>query len=107
MKLQKIAFSTLFLTCILAMLVVPLFHSFENDHDDETCELNHLEHFCNHDFEQQQLYFNINLDINKTVNYQFINKRPINSVDVLQENFLTNYQNLSFSLRAPPYQKFI
>jgi hypothetical protein len=107
MKLQKLAFSLFFLTCFLAKLSVSLYHSLEEDHSAELCAYNDVEHLCNHDSENHKDYLELNLNYNSDYEYQFTNKLQINSVDILKSNFLTNHQQLPFSLRGPPSFNFI
>lgn len=107
MKLSKLAFSLFFLTCFAIQLIVPLHHSLEEHHHIEHCDANDEVHFCNHDTEKHEHYFELNLDYLKLPTFQLDKKEEICTTDVLKQNFLTRHQQLPFSLRAPPFYSFM
>lgn len=100
MKLKQIAFSLFFIACFSAKLVSALHHAFEA-HNIELCSLNDVEHICDHVSKDNIDYYH-QLNFHTTDTYQTINTTSINSVDILKQSFLTNHQQLSFSLRGPP-----
>lgn len=107
MKLSKLAFSLFFLTCFLTQLIVPLHHALEEHLHKEQCNSNDVVHFCNHDTEKHEHYFELNLDYLELYAYQLDKKEEISTSDVLKQNFLTRHQQLPFSLRAPPFYSFM
>ncbi|PQJ78170.1 hypothetical protein [Polaribacter porphyrae] len=107
MKLKKIAFSLFLLTCLFVQLCLSLYHSLGENHIEELCTYNDIEHFCNHDLEKHEHYFELTLNYDISFNYKFVKKQQINSVDILKNDFLANHNQLPFSLRGPPHFNFI
>lgn len=106
MKLKKLAFLTLFLSCFLAQILFQLQHTFE-DHQLHLCDDNGIEHICDFESESDQHFFDTTIKIPSSFNYELVNNKRIITIDNLNKTLLRNNQKLSFSLRAPPYYNFI
>ena len=96
-------FSTAIL--ILALLTpsaVKFFHIFE-DHIHEVCKNNQKTHFHKVDLDCEFYKFKLNTQFVFSHNkLQFTNKTENYQPIVLQQQFLSDYQNLHFSSRGPP-----
>lgn len=106
MKLKKLAFSIVLLACFSLQMSLQLHHAFE-EHHAHLCDSNDIEHLCNHNIDNHEHYFDIYLDLPSNLTYQEFYTLEITSTDSLKEILLKDYQQLSFSLRAPPHSNFI
>ncbi len=101
MKLQLRILSIFLLTSFLAQMFLQLHHTFE-DHNHQICHSKLVKHIHDKDVDcQLHLYKNPSQDF-VSFDYQFFVEDAIISIDILQQNFLKEHHELSFSLRGPP-----
>ena len=103
----KVLTSTVLLIIFLLPIVILGLHSFEK-HEHNICCSDNVEHFCNKDFDCSDLHvLKISEPYLANINYQFFQNEEKNSIDNLKHSFLKSHQQLSFSLRGPPFNNFI
>ena len=95
-------FALMLLVTILAPSVVKGFHALSN-HEHQVCLENVDTHFHNIDLDCEFYKFHINQSLNLTVDsYEIYEPTEIHLSQESSHDFLSDFQKLHFSLRAPP-----
>lgn len=82
-------------------IAVLAFHSLTN-HKHEICFSKTEQHIHDKDLDCTLHLYKQSNSFLVDSDYQFFNNSEIQSSETLQQNFLKNHQQLSFSLRGPP-----
>ena len=98
--------SKILVVVLTIVLVIPIFvklnHIFE-DHKHEVCKTPYTKHFHELEIDCEFYDFRLNTEINysvASVDIPFL--REITQSIISQYRFVSNYQQLQFSLRGPP-----
>lgn len=108
--LNKKNFRAFTSTALLIIFLLPIailgLHSFE-EHEHNICCSDNIEHLCNKELDCDLHVVKISDPHLSSINYQFFLPEDRTSIDNLKNSFLKNHQQLSFSLRGPPFNNFI
>jgi len=102
---ESIIFKSLIITLVMTLLVpsfVKLAHAFEN-HKHEICVKPQKSHFHEYNLDCEFYKFKMSPQTAILVDcYKSSNIKKIGASIISQYQFISNYQQLSFSLRGPP-----